>query len=131
MRDLQRIVLAAICVTGWSVAVADDFGGSKPLTCATLDAIECTVGLPCFQDVPEAMGAPRFMRIDFARKIVIGPKRTTPITSIEKTTAQVLLQGTELGFAWSIALDRENGRMTATLADRAGAFMLFGACTAL
>lgn len=77
------------------------------------------------------MGAPGFMRIDFAKKVVVGPKRTSPIVSIEMTTAQVLLQGTELGFAWSIALDRESGRMIATIADRAGAFLMFGACTAL
>lgn len=129
MRDFCRVVLVSIGVIAWSAAVADDFDGSKPLTCATVDAIECTVGLPCFQDVPEAMGAPRFMRIDFARKVVVGPKRTSPIVSMEKTTTQVLLQGTELGFAWSIALDRESGRLIATIADRAGAFMLFGTCT--
>lgn len=89
------------------------------------------MGLRCFQDVPEAMGAPGFMHIDFARKLVVGPKRTTPIVSMETMAAQVLLQGTELGFAWAIALDRESGRMIATIADRAGAFLMFGACTAL
>jgi hypothetical protein len=42
----------------------------------------------------------------------------------------LLLQGTELGFAWSIALDKDTGQMSATLVNRDGAYVLFGACTA-
>jgi hypothetical protein len=42
-----------------------------------------------------------------------------------------LLQGTELGFAWTIALDQANGKMMVTLVDRDGAFVFFGSCTPL
>jgi hypothetical protein len=41
-----------------------------------------------------------------------------------------MLQGTELGYAWSIALDTGSGRLSAALVDREGAIVLFGACTA-
>jgi hypothetical protein len=70
------------------------------------------------------------MRIDVAQKAVIGPKRTSPVQLMEATDEQLLLQGTELGLAWSIALDKGTGEMTATLVDHGGAYVLFGACTA-
>jgi len=49
----------------------------------------------------------------------------------EKTDAQLLLQGTELGLGWTIALDQASGKISVTLVDREGAFVLFGACTPL
>jgi hypothetical protein len=49
---------------------------------------------------------------------------------MEANEQQLLLQGTELGFAWSVALDKSTGEMSATLVNRDGAFVLFGACTA-
>jgi hypothetical protein len=44
---------------------------------------------------------------------------------------QVLLQGVELGFAWSIGVDQQDGHMSATMTDHTGAYVLFGSCTAL
>jgi hypothetical protein len=52
---------------------------------------------------------------------VVGSARTTPI--------QILLQGTELDFAWTVVLDKDDGTITVTLVNRDDAFLLFGACT--
>jgi hypothetical protein len=81
--------------------------------------------------VPEEVGAPAFMRIDFEKKTVSGPQRTSPVQFMEKNEKQLLLQGTELGYAWTIALDQATGKMMITLVDRDGAFVLFGSCTPL
>jgi hypothetical protein len=59
---------------------------------------------------------------------VSGPQRTTPITTIEKTDEQLLLMGTELGFGWTIAIERATGAMASTMVSRDGAFVLFGSC---
>jgi hypothetical protein len=48
---------------------------------------------------------------------------------MEAGAGQLLMQGTELGFAWTIALDTTDGTMTLSLVDREDAYMLFGACT--
>lgn len=48
---------------------------------------------------------------------------------MEKSDTQLLLQGVEIGHAFALALNRESGRMTATLSDANGAFVLFGSCT--
>ena len=126
-----RIALAALGVAAASAAAAGDFDGSKLLLCAPVEAIDCVPGVPCVGDTPGEIGAPAFMRIDVAKKVVIGPKRTAPIASVEKTETHVLLQGVELGHAWAIALEQESGQMTATLTNGDGAFVLFGSCTPL
>ena len=77
---------------------AEDYDGTKPLLCASVEAISCEPGEPCEKGTPESIGAPQFMRVDFSRREIIGPKRTTPIRLMEKTAEQVTLQGFEL--AW-------------------------------
>ena len=110
-------------------ALAGDFDGSKVLICAPVQAFDCAAGEDCARGLPEEIGAPAFMRIDVANKAVIGPNRTSPILFVDKSEAQLLLQGTELGHGWVIAVDQETGKITATLANRDGVFVLFGACT--
>lgn len=116
-----------LCVAGASLQAAD-FDGSKPLICATVEAIDCSAGAGCQKGTPDDIGAPGFMRIDIEKKAVIGPKRTSPIHFVDKKADQILLQGTELGYAWTLVLDPQ-GKMIVTLADRNNAFVLFGSCT--
>jgi hypothetical protein len=49
---------------------------------------------------------------------------------MEKSDTQILLQGTELGYAWTVALDPLTGKIAAALANREGVVVLFGACMA-
>jgi hypothetical protein len=71
------------------------------------------------------------MRIDFARKAVVGPKRESAFRTMEQSEGQLLLQGTELDYGWTIALNRQTGKTVVTILNRDGAFVLFGACTPL
>lgn len=131
MEKMIRLPLATLMCTLGSAAVAGDFDGSRPLICAPVQAMECHVGEGCEAGIPEDVGAPAFMRIDFAKKAVVGPKRTSPIRALEKDDQQILLQGTELGLAWSMAINVGDGKLTTTFSSRDGAFVLFGACTPL
>ena len=126
---LWRIALATalLALTTW--ASAADFDGSKALICATVEAHACGVGEVCVRDLPDSFGVPQFMRIDFANKTIAGPKRSTAIREIDKGADQLLLQGTELGYAWSIALDKTSGEMALTLVNRDDVFVVFGNCT--
>ena len=131
MENRMRLPLAALIWSLGSVAIAGDFDGTKPLICAPVEAMECHTGEGCEKGIPDDVGAPAFMRIDFAKKVIVGPKRTSPIRAMEKDENQVLLQGTELGLAWSMALNTSTGRMVSTFSSRDGAFVLFGSCTPL
>ena len=130
MKRFRQLALGALALLAVP-ALAADFDGSKSLICAPVSAMDCVRGDDCVTGLPEEVGAPAFMRLDFAKKSVVGPKRSSDMLLIEKTGNQTLLQGREGDFGWTIVLEAESGEMTVTLANRKGAFVLFGACTPL
>lgn len=124
-------MIVILFLSAGSIAVAEDsFDGTKTLLCASIEAIDCTLGDQCEKGLPDVMGAPQFMRIDFAKKEIAGPKRTTAIRLMEKSDEQLTLQGSELRMGWTIVLHRATGKMTVTLAGGDQAIVIFGACTA-
>jgi hypothetical protein len=131
MRSMFGMLCAAFAAAVALPVFGGDFDGSKRLICAPVQAMDCAIGEDCLKALPEEVGAPAFMRIDFEKKTVSGPQRTSPVQFMEKSDKQLLLQGTELGYAWTIALDQATGKMMITLVDRDGAFVLFGSCTPL
>jgi hypothetical protein len=130
MTRFLHLVAALVWLTA-GAAFASDFDGSKLLICAPVEAMDCAPGAACTKGRPGDIGAPSFLRIDFAQKVIVGPERTTPIVFMDKNDNQILLQGTELGYAWTLALDQESGAMTMTLVNREEVFVLFGSCTPL
>jgi hypothetical protein len=129
MKMIACAVLLLVCVMAIPAFAEPAFDGVKPLICATVQAISCAPGEDCEKGLPESMGAPQFFRIDFVKKEVIGPKVTTQIRLMETSPAQIILQGFELGMGWTIALDRETGKIVATFTGIEEGFVLFGACT--
>ena len=118
---------AGLCLV-WTAAGAADFDGSKPLICATVEAHDCDAGETCLRALPDSLGLPQFLRIDFAKQVIVGPRRTTPFKSIERSAGQILVQGTELGFGWTLALDTASGKLAATMLNGETAIVVFGAC---
>jgi hypothetical protein len=128
---MKMIACAVVLLVGVTVLPAfaeQAFDGVKPLICATVQAVSCVPGEECERGLPESIGAPQFFRIDFTKKEIIGPKVTTQIRLMETSPEQITLQGFELGMGWTIALDRETGKMTMTLSGREEGFIVFGAC---
>ena len=130
MKNIRNLVLLGLGLLA-APAVAGDFDGSKPLLCATQSALDCARGDDCAAGLPEEIGAPSFMRIDLAKKSVIGPQTTTEILLQDKSGKQLLLHGREGGFGWTIVVDQPSGELTVTLTNRNGAYVLYGACTVL
>ena len=130
--DIMTLVRAAVFLMATcGVALAADFDGSKPLICAPVEAMDCVAGEACTRGTPDNIGAPAFIRLDLTKKVVSGPRQTSPILFMDKSEQRLLLQGTELGYGWTIVLDAETGKLTTTLVDETGAFVLFGSCTPL
>ena len=127
-------IIVSLIFFGLFVAVSpafaeDAFDGTKPLLCASIEALDCDPGTACERGIPEVMGAPQFLRIDFAKNEIAGPERTTKIRLMEKDDDQIVLQGYELGLGWTLALDRTTGNMRISFARWDAAFVIFGACT--
>ncbi|MDA8105169.1 MAG: hypothetical protein M0Z71_07265 [Nitrospiraceae bacterium] len=129
MRTIASIILFGLFVAVSPAAAEDVFDGTKPLLCASIEALDCDPGVACERGIPEIMGAPQFLRIDFAKNEIAGPLRTTKIRSMEKNDAQLVLQGFEIGLGWTLAIDRFTGNMKVTFAGGDSAFIVFGACT--
>jgi hypothetical protein len=129
MRITACLILFVMLLAVSPVFADDVFDGTKPLLCASIEAIDCGPGEQCEKGIPEEMGAPQFLRIDFAKNEIAGPLRTTKIRSIEKDDAQIVLQGFEIGLGWTLAINRYTGNMKVTFAGGDAAFIIFGACT--
>ncbi len=128
MKPLTRIAWLVVCVS-FGGAIAADFDSSKVLVCAPVEAMNCVSGEACSKVRPVDIGAPAFFRVDLANNAIIGPKRTTQVQLMEQGQDQLLLQGTELGYGWTLALNSDNGTMALTIADHESAAVLFGSCT--
>jgi hypothetical protein len=70
-------------------------------------------------------------RPSVAKKTIVGPQRTTEIRYVKASEGQLILQGTELGYGWSVARGTKNGAISTTLVNREDVFVLFGSCTPL
>jgi len=115
-----------------TAAVAADFDGSVPLSCTAAKANDClpTEGV-CKVVKPESSTAPVFS-IDFAKKEVRSPFRTTLLTvqHSSDTPNSLVIQGTDRSNAWTARIDKATGAMTITVADNKGAMVAFGQCKA-
>ncbi|MFZ2196816.1 MAG: hypothetical protein WAV13_03720 [Thermodesulfovibrionales bacterium] len=129
MKIIASLILFVLFVAVSPAFAADVFDGTKPLLCASIEAVDCDPGEPCDRGVPEIMGAPQFMRIDFAKNEIAGPLRTTKIRSTEKDDDQIVLQGFEKGLGWTFAIDRASGNARITFSGGNSSFIIFAACT--
>ena len=127
MLSLRRFVHAIVLLPA-GLAIAADFDGSKPLLCASQQVADVTGPRSVATGMPEEMGAPSFMRIDFQKKTISGPKRITPIRTLDRDDERMLLQGTELGMGWTLAVAAQDGKMSGSLVDEGGAIVIFGSC---
>ena len=113
-----------------TVAAAGDFDGSVPLTCTAVKGHDC---LPteeaCSRLKPETNIEPIYS-IDFAKKEVRSPFRTSLLKVVHSTTNKdsIVLQGAEGTGAWSALIDRKTGALTVALGDAKGAYVVFGQC---
>ena len=114
--------------------MAANYDGSAPLICAIIEAFECSVKNDCTESTAEEMNIPQFFRLDFKNKMLRNPeekneKKETAIRNIEHDKGALILQGMENGRGWSIVIDEDTGKMSASISENTGGFVIFGACT--
>ena len=131
MQNLLKSCAVMLACLAPATGLATDFDGSKNLICATVEARDCVLREECFTGEAKVVGAPAFFRLDFSKKVLMGPQRNSPIVSMEDNADSVLLQGAEIGYGWSIGINKENGDFSASMTNSEGSFLLFGYCTLL
>jgi len=127
---MHRLILALSVIVS-TAAGAADFDGSTALSCTGVSGYSCDPDKACSKVKPESKAAPVVL-IDPLNKTVKTPYRTDllPIANSTTNNEQLQFQGTSAKFAWSAIVNRNTGKVTITIADRVGAYVIFGQCQA-
>ncbi len=113
-----------------TVAAAADFDGSVPLECAANQGHDCLPGVAQCSALERDSDKDPVIKIDTAKKEIHSPFRTSVLPILYTTTNResLVLQGADLQFAWSALVNRTSGALTVSIADRKGAYIVFGQC---
>ena len=127
---MSYLAPVAALFTVASAMAAEDYDGSKLMTCPAIEGHDCLPGQAACKPLKPEAGKPLELKIDVANKVVQTPFRTDklPIGSVGKNTKSLILQGTSLEMVWNATVHRTTGRLTLTIADREGAYVIFGQC---
>jgi hypothetical protein len=112
-------------------SAAEEFDGSLPLACKPDKGHDCLPAEKSCKPLKREPGAEEIsLGIDVANKQVRSPFRTSllPIQYVTQNKESLVLQGADLQFAWSTVIHRTKGTFTLTIADRKGAYVVFGQC---
>ena len=79
------------------------------------------------------MNLPQFIRVDLKTMTIRSEeqKRESPIKTVEHMNGKVILQGTQGARGWTMLIDEDSGRLSATVTADGEGFVVFGACTVL
>ena len=125
----ERLLVLGVGLVFSAVAGAAGLDGTTALKCTGLEGYSCEPGKACSKVKPES-NTPPVVTIDPANKTVKTPYRSDllPIANSAVNSEQLQFQGTSLKFAWSTVINRNTGKLTLTVADRMGAYVIFGEC---
>lgn len=128
-----RVVSLTIAFFAAGTALAGPFDGSEPLECLADNGYDCLPGKDnCGPLQPVTKKEPLF-HIDFANKRVRSPFRAQLLTVAHTTVnpEALVLQGGDQLFAWSALINKQTGALKIAVADREGAYVVFGKCKAV
>jgi hypothetical protein len=116
----------------WSIAAgADAIDGAAPLECTAETAHDCLANQTMCSPMKSESKAKPVLRVDFAKREVRSPFRRELLRVTHSTTVKeslILQGGEESGFAWSALIKKKDGSFTVSIADREGAYVVFGTC---
>ena len=103
------------------------------LYCAVVETNECAPGNGCQKSSAEDINITQFIKIDFQNRKVISVgeterKRESAFKNYKKANSRIIIQGSEEGRGWSAVIDEKTGKMSATIIEEGGGFVIFGAC---
>jgi len=119
-----------------------DYDESALFTCASVDVMECLPVEGCNRVGADAVGLPRFFKVDLKNKQLTAARaddtRKSVIERVEEVEGKLMLQGVEEGregvrdgLGWTMSVDIDRGDMVLTASGEGVAFVVFGVCTSM
>jgi hypothetical protein len=137
MKIVSQLILGAMLAMFAAMPVAaDDLTGADRFLCAPGEVTVCAMDGECTSGPPWEFNVPDFIEVDLEAGLLKTTEaseenRQTPITRIIREDGLIVLQGLEMGRAFSFNIEEATGTMTA-VAARNGLFVgSFGVCTPL
>ena len=129
---IGAILLAFILIAPYQLATAG-IGDSQTLFCAVIDAIDCKAGNGCSKTTAEDINISQFIKVDLQSKKIssVGnpeSKRESAFKNYNRVEGSIIIQGSEEGRGWSAVIDESTGKISATIVEGGGSFVIFGAC---
>ncbi len=137
MKTVSELIVGAMLAMFTAMPVAaDDLTGVDRFLCAPGEVTVCAIDGECTSGPPWEFNVPDFIEVDLEAGLLktteaSGENRQTPILRIIREDGLIVLQGLEMGRAFSFNIEEASGTMTA-VAARNGLFVgSFGVCTPL
>ncbi len=113
-----------------SIAPAAVIDGSAPILCALTSVVECPRGGDCTRSTPDVTNVPGLLRVNVEQRVLstADGTRTSPIAGSHRSNGRLMLQGMQNERVWGAVIEEETGRMSATVGEDDGAFVISGAC---
>ncbi|HKJ18597.1 MAG TPA: hypothetical protein VJ984_14685 [Xanthomonadales bacterium] len=117
-----------------AITLADDVSDTRHLLCSTLHSDVCIQNEGCVKVPPADLNIPQFILIDartgeLSTTDSSGENRKTTADSVSRGDGQLILQGVELGRAFSLFVDEASGDATFAAAADMLSMSVFAACT--
>ncbi len=134
MNGIKRIALVATFLLAPTLGMADNLSDSSSFLCTSVFASRCTPDGECEGGPAWNYNVPQFIEIDLNKKSMSttkasGENRTTPIKNLEREDGLIILQGVQLGRAFSFVINEETGVASIAVALDGHGVIVSGACT--
>lgn len=136
MMKIRPVLLSILLMSSWGIntAVADDLSGASTLLCSSSWATVCVSDEICESGAPWGWNIPQFVEIDFEKKLLrttvaSDENRSTPAEVMRRGEGRILVQGEELGRAFSMFISEKTGSLSSVIASEDMTVSVFGACT--
>lgn len=136
MWKIYGIAVVLVLTLPGQSALADDLTGSSRFLCAAVQATACFEDGDCGIDLPSNLNIPAFIEVDLEAKrvsttVASGENRQTSIEHLSRRDGTIVLQGFEMGRAFSFVITEQTGQVTVAVATEGQAVAVFGSCTPL
>ena len=132
-RTLFRIIAVIFGILSGS-ALADNLSKADEYLCAPIQVMACKSNGDCNQGLPSSFNIPQFIVVDLKKKELRTTEasvenRRTPLKHIQREDGLTVLQGYEMGRAFSFVINEETGVASVAVSRDGTTVSVFGACT--